>query len=325
MALNGRPPGIDARALGPAAILTAAVLWGSIGVISLGLFAGGITPMEVAFWRATLSTLALLLYLGFRSPATLHLQSSRDLILLTAFGAVGVALFYVAFQMAIELTSVAVAVVLLYTAPIFVILGAWLVLGEPLTSRALTAGALVVGGVTATAFGAAGAEIRLSRAGIVWGITAALAYSSYYLFGRRYLPRFGVQRTLFYSLLGGSASLAVAYLLLDVPVTIPPPAHLWPHLLAISIGTTLLANSLYYWGLRSVQAGRAAILATVEPLVAAVLALLLFGERLGAIGWFGVALVVSGVGWGSWPGGTPPRRGAGRTTERPLHRPPSVP
>lgn len=298
-----------------AAIVAAAVLWGSIGVISVGLFRLGVTPWEVAFWRAAISTAALGAWLLLFRRDLLRPGSPRDLLLLGSFGAVGVGLFYIAFQLANFLATVAVAVVLLYTAPVFVMLGAWLWLGEPLTPGKLGVGALVVLGVGATSLGTTGAEVRLSAAGVGWGIVAALAYSAYYLFGRRYLPRFGVLRTLFYSLAAGTLVLGAAAAAAGAAPRLALPAGAWPLLLGISLGTTLLANSLYYWGLERVEAGRASVVAAVEPVVAALLALLLFGQALTPLGWAGVGMVVLGV-WAA-PGAARERahglRAAGRS------------
>lgn len=289
-------------ARGRLAILAAAVLWGSIGVVSTGLFRLGLSPWEVAFWRAALSAGALLAWLGAARREALRPGTPRDALLLAGYGVVAVGLFYVSFQLATWLTSVAVAVVLLYTAPVFVLLGARLFLGEALTPAKGIMAALVVAGVWATALGARGAEVRLDAAGVAWGIAAALAYSSYYLFGRRYLPRYGVPRTLFWSLASGTVVLAAAGAAVGEPPRLPLPGAAWPLLLALSLGTTLLANALYYWGIARTEAGVAAVIAAIEPVVAALLALAVFGERLAAAGWVGVGLVVCGVAAGGWRG-----------------------
>jgi drug/metabolite transporter, DME family len=281
--------------LGIAAVLAAAVLWGTIGVLSVGLFGYGVSPWEVAFWRAALSVLILGVGLLVFRPAAFRLRRGSDALLLAGFGTVGVGLFYIAYQLAIALTSVAVAVVLLYTAPVWVLLGAALFLGEALGPRKLLMAAIVVSGVWATALGAAGAEVRLAAAGLGWGLAAALAYATYYLFGKRYLPRFGVARTLLFSLLAGTVVLGPAATLAGHPPRLDLPLRAWLLVLVLAAGPTLLANALYYWGLRRIEAGRAAILASVEPVVAALLALLVFQQRLTPLGWLGVALVVAGV------------------------------
>jgi drug/metabolite transporter, DME family len=197
--------------------------------------------------------------------------------------------------MAIATTSVAVAVVLLYTAPVWVLIGARLLLDEPIGRDKLLMVGVVIAGVWATALGAAGAEVRLSAAGIGWGLLSAAAYATYYLFGKRYLPRYGIGSMLFFSLLAGTLVLWPAAALAGHAPRTALPAPAWLLLAALALGATLLANGLYYWGLHRIEAGRAAVIASIEPAVAAVLALLVFGERLTPIGWLGVGVVVAGV------------------------------
>jgi DME family drug/metabolite transporter len=286
---------VNPRHIPAAAILGAALLWGSIGVLSVGLFRRGLSPWEVAFWRAALSAGALGLYVLCFRRSVLQVAGPRDLALLGGFGVVGVGLFYVAFQLATFLTSVAVAVVMLYTAPIFVILGARLFLGEALGQRKLVMAGAVVLGVWAAALGASGAEVRLTAAGIGWGLAASLSYASYYLFGKRYLPRFGVMRMLLVSLGAGTTVLGIVSTAVGHAPRLPTDAAAWMLLFALSLGTTLLANGLYYWGLERLEAGRASILAAIEPVVAALLALVIFGQQLTPVGWIGIGLVVLGV------------------------------
>jgi len=286
---------LSTPAAGAAAVMAAAIMWGSIGVLSVGLFRMGISPWEIAFWRAALATVGLGAPLLVFRPSSLRLERSGDLAILSGFGAVGVGLFYISYQLALAMTSVAVAVVLLYTAPVWVVLGAALLLGETAGRAKLLAMAVVVLGVWATALGAAGAEVRLTVAGIAWGLVAAASYATYYLFGKRFLPRFGVTRILFYSLLAGTLLLGLAAAAAGHPPRFAMPAGAWLLLAALGAGTTLLANGVYYWGLARVEAGRAAILASVEPVVAALLAAIIFQEALGVLGWLGVALVTAGV------------------------------
>ncbi|WP_139195107.1 EamA family transporter [Curtobacterium sp. MCBA15_001] len=70
----------------------------------------------------------------------------------------------------------------------------------------------------------------------------------------------------------------------------------WPVFLYLALVPTVLGHSLYALGLRSVRASAATLVSLLEPVVAAVLAVLVVGEHLGPAGWTGVALVVLGVG-----------------------------
>ncbi|ROP64554.1 EamA family transporter [Curtobacterium sp. ZW137] len=69
----------------------------------------------------------------------------------------------------------------------------------------------------------------------------------------------------------------------------------WPVFLYLALVPTVLGHSLYALGLRTVSASGATLLSLLEPVVAAVLAVLVVGEHLGAAGWAGIVLVVLGL------------------------------
>ncbi|WIB78488.1 EamA family transporter [Curtobacterium sp. MCPF17_002] len=79
------------------------------------------------------------------------------------------------------------------------------------------------------------------------------------------------------------------------------PAH-WPVFLYLALVPTVLGHSLYAVGLRSVSASVATLLSLLEPVVAAVLAVLVVGEHLGLVGGTGIALVVAGLALLALPG-----------------------
>ncbi|PYY62581.1 EamA family transporter [Curtobacterium sp. MCSS17_011] len=69
----------------------------------------------------------------------------------------------------------------------------------------------------------------------------------------------------------------------------------WPVFLYLALVPTVIGHSLYAAGLRTVTASVATLLSLLEPVVAAVLAVLVVGERLGLGGWAGIVLVVVGL------------------------------
>jgi DME family drug/metabolite transporter len=95
-------------------ILAAAALWGILGPFSRLAYSEGVQPMEVAFWRATLTWG----FFGIHAAATRSLHINlRDLPMVALFAIAGVTAFYVTYQMAIRGGGAALAEVLLYTAP----------------------------------------------------------------------------------------------------------------------------------------------------------------------------------------------------------------
>ena len=266
-------------------ILLAAVLWGLLGPVAYVALRAGVGPLEIAFWRALL---AAALFAAHAAASGRWRVARGDLPALAAFGLVGVSLFYGAYMLAVQTGGAALASVLLYTAPAWVALLAWLVLRERPTRRKLAAVAITVVGVALVALGGGG-EVRVGAAAIGWGLVAGWSYALYYLFGRRYFARYAAPAVFAVALPVGALGL------LPFVSFAPKSAAAWGALVFLAAVPTYGAYLAYAAGLRRVEATRAATLATVEPVVAAVAAYLAFGERLSALGYLGATVVLAGV------------------------------
>jgi DME family drug/metabolite transporter len=135
-------------------------------------------------------------------------------------------------------------------------------------------------------------------AGIVGGLLAAVSYTGTTLLARYAVPRYGATRVLFYELLGGTLILALLVPFLSGPFVPPATAAGWAYIAALGVGSVLAANFFFFAAVKRIDAAPTAVAASVEPLVGALLALLLFGQQLLWFGWLGLALVVAGVGGG---------------------------
>ncbi len=279
------------------------MLWALLGVFSQRLLSAGVPATEVAFWRATLATP---LFVAHAARSRSLRVRPRDLPGLAGFALVGVTLFYASLNLAIDAGGVSLAFVLLYTAPAFVALLAAALLGEPLTKGKGTLVALSVAGVAMVSAGG-GAGVTPTPAAVAWGLTAGLSYSSYYLFGKWVLRRYAPATVFAYVMPVG----AVGLLPLVRFEALGAGGGAWLDLVLMAVLSTYLAYFVYYSGLRTVEASRAVLVATLEPLLAAVLAAVLFGERLGALGVVGGALVLVAATLASL-GGSPRALARGR-------------
>jgi len=268
-----------------ALIALAAVLWALIGLFSRAVLDEGLTPLEIAFWRATLAGAAFALHAAI--VGRLRVRRAADLASLAAFALVGVTLFYAALVLAIDTGGISLAFVLLYTAPAFVTLLAWPLLGEPLTRAKVGLVALATLGVVLVAGAGGSAEgVRVTPTSLGWGLASGAAYASYYLFGKWVLARYAPVTIFALVLPIGALGL------LPFVEFAAKSATVWVLLVALSLVSTYLAYLVYYTGLRSVEASRAVLVATIEPVVAASLAAAVFGERLGLLGVTGAALIL---------------------------------
>lgn len=294
-------------------VALAAVLWALLGVFSKRLLEAGISPFEIAFLRATFGGLLFVLHALF--TGTLRLQRRSDALAFVAFSLFGVTLFFTSLNMAIDLGGVSLAFILLYTAPAFVAVLAALLLGERLTpSKAVLVLISIVG--VALVARAGGGGVNVTAASITWGLVAGLSYSTYYLFGKWVLQRY--EPATIYAFILPLGALSLLPLVPFDSVRLATPA-LWLDVALMAGLSTYVAYLVYYLGLKRVEASRAVLVATIEPVIAAALAAMLFGERLGTWGLLGALLVLVAAVLSALP--TTSQQGAkdrkGRLTEPP--------
>lgn len=296
--------GARARAVGYTFALAAGATWGTTGPLSTALYAEGALLTQVGFWRVALATLGFAVYALLIKRDIFQIDRAGLLLIILAGGAL-VALFEVAFQFAIAGVGVAGAVALLYTAPVIVAVLGRLILKEALTPLRMLLAILVMLGVWLTVNGSAEAAAghaatshTTRMAGILGGLLAAVSYTGTTLLARYAVPRYGASRVLFYELLGGTLILALLVPLLSGPFVPPATAAGWVYIAALGVGSVLAANFFFFAAVKRIDAAPTAVAASVEPLVGALLALLLFGQQLLWFGWLGLALVVAGVGGG---------------------------
>ncbi|MDI6894178.1 MAG: EamA family transporter [Bacillota bacterium] len=295
------------QSTGYAMAALAASLWGSLGILGTILGRYGLSPLQVATLRAGAAFVILGAVLVLAGRPLLRVTRG-EMAFYAAYGLVSVAAFYVVYLVAIVRTGVGTAAMLLYTAPVYVVILAALLWGESLTRikwtslvLALAGCALVVG---APAPGRA-APLVLEPLGVLAGLAAGLTYALFTVFGRFSLARRSAWTTLFYALGWGSAFLlAACWHAGGLP---PLPGRAWAWVLVLAAGPTLLAYFLYLQALLRVEASRASIICTVEPLVACLLALFILGETMGALQLTGGLLLLTGVTLAPL---TPSRRGS---------------
>ncbi|WP_159943790.1 MULTISPECIES: EamA family transporter [unclassified Nocardiopsis] len=288
-----RPSGTAALARGPLPILAAAVLWGTTGTASS--LAPASAP-AAAIGSAGLVLGGLLLFLTGRGSLALLRHGDRPTRGALALGAVAVAGYPLSFYPAVALAGVAVATVItLGSAPVFAGLLAWLTgRGRP-TARWTAATLAAVLGCAVLVLGSelTGAE-AVRPAGVLLALVAGLSYSAYTLVAERLIqrghPSQAVMGTMFAG--GGLAVLPVVLAAGTAWLATVSGALVALHL---AVFTVFAAYWLFGLGLRHTSASVATTLTLAEPAVAALLGVLVVGERLPAVSWAGLAVLALGL------------------------------
>ena len=163
-------------------VLLAGVGWGIIGLFTRRLAAAGLSPVQIAGVRAFVTSLFMVGFLLLRDPAALRIRL-RDLWMFLGTGIASVLFFNVCSFMAIELTGLSVASILLYTAPAFVVVLSAILWREPVTKKKLTALVLTLVGC-ALVCGVFAGDLSISLGGVLLGLGAGFFYALYSVFGR---------------------------------------------------------------------------------------------------------------------------------------------
>jgi DME family drug/metabolite transporter len=273
-------------------VVVAAILWSTIGLLVRGLYQHyGLSALTIAFMRAGVGALVSFGVLLVARRTWLRV-ASRDWTFFVLYGALGISAFYWLYAQAIIQTTVTMAVVLLYTAPAFVTLMAWRVWGESLEARKGVALTLAFGGSALVARAYDPAQLSLNLLGILFGLGAGFTYALFTMFGKAVVQKYSPFTALVYQLLFGALFLAPFQRVDELMVFAQhPPA--WLYLLGLVLGPTLGAIAFFTTGLQHVPASNASILATIEPVMASLLAFLLLGERLEGLQMLGGGMVVA--------------------------------
>jgi len=278
------------------AILLAGLAWSINGLLVKGLYSRGLDSASIVFLRACLSSFLVGTTLALLRPHLL-LLNLRDLPHFVLLGVTMVVLSQTLFIFSLTRISMALAVILNYTAPLWVVLLSFFVLRERMTISKMAALVLALGGlalvvqVFPTVSGAAVTEF-----GVLAAAGSGLFYALYTLLLKTLRPGYHPLATHFWvTALGG---LVLGLSLLPVrgflfPASITPAA--WPWLLALTVVPGTAGFCLYIHGLRYIETSRASIVATVEPVSAAVLGYSFLGERLTPAQFLGMALVLAAV------------------------------
>lgn len=280
--------------------LGAGAVWGTTGPLSTALYAEGTALTGIGFWRILLGSAAFAVWGLF--DRDLFRIDRRGLLLVGGLGGALVALFEVAYQFGIAGAGVAGAAALLYLAPVAVAVLARPILGERLTALRLSLASVVMVGAWLTVRGGhpglSGVPITSLLVGVSGGVLAAASYAGTTVLARWAVPRYGTFKVLFWEIAGGTLVLA-ALLPLAGQTPVPPATGAgWLYALALAAGPVVLANVFFFNAVKRIDAAPTAVAATIEPVMGALLALLLFDQRLEVLGWIGLALVIFGVAAG---------------------------
>ena len=275
-----------------ASILAAAALWGIIGVWNRNLMAAGLSPTGIVVVRNFGGMLLLLAVFAVKDRGVFRVRREH-LKYFFGTGIISVVLFTSCYFSCHKICSLAVASILLYTAPSFVVILSAILWKEPVTKKKLLALALTLVGC-ACVCGVFDGGLTVTFTGILLGLGAGFFYALYSVFGRYALAHYSSMTvTVWTFIFAGPASLVMLRPAEMRAVFTAPSA--WLLAAGLVVFSTVAPYILYTRGLARVESGKASIMASLEPVVAALAGVLIFGEPMGLLTLLGILCVLAGV------------------------------
>lgn len=272
-------------------IILAGIFWGTSGLFVNALAPRGFSSLQMTATRGVVSLICFAAYSLLFDRRLFRIKPSELLLFVCS----GLSLFGTAFcyYTSMQMTSVATAVVLMYTAPIFVTVFSVLFLGEKMTALKAVAITMMIAGCCFVSGIIGGLKFDLG--GILVGLLSGISYSAYNIFTKVEMKK------------GSEPASAAMYNFVFMSIlalSICQPAKMLGNvdsagtvLLMIGIGvvTTVLPYLLYTIAMKDLPAGTATSLGVVEPLSATIFGMIFLAQTPNVFGFFGIALIVVAV------------------------------
>jgi drug/metabolite transporter (DMT)-like permease len=274
-------------------IIAACALWGSSCLFVNAMAPYGLSTLQMMGARSAVAFIAIALYSLIFNRSTFK-TSSKSLLLFALVGlfiyATG-ALYYASMVM----TSVSTAVVLMYTAPIYVVIFSVIFLKERLTKLKLISIIIMLVGCTFVS-GIIGG-LRFDAIGILLGILSGLAYAGYNIVTKISMQKGYAPTTC--TLYGFMFMTFVALTFCEpqktATIITQDPLPIISLFVALGLITSIIPYFLYTLALREIPAGTAASLGILEPMSATLFSIVFLGEKLTVLSIIGMLLILFAV------------------------------
>ena len=273
-------------------VLAAGIMWGLIGIFNRNLMDAGLGVGGIVFIRnvGSLVVLGLLFLLTDRSVFKIRL---RHLPYFLGTGIISVLLFTLCYFSCQKLCSLAVAAVLLYTAPAFVVILSAVLWKDKITKSKLIALLLAFLGCTLVT-GLWSGDLTMTAWGAVMGIASGFFYALYSIFGHYALKYYKPFTMTFYTFAVAGVGALFVVKPAELAATLSQPGMIWMAL-GLVIISTVGPYLCYTKGLAGLDSSKAAILASIEPVTAALVGVLAFGEPMSVAVILGLLCILGSV------------------------------
>lgn len=276
-------------------IFIAGILWGIIGIFVKELNALGADASLIGFMRMFFAFLIMLIISLIKHGRNIILKDRKTILLCALLGIVCNGLFNIFYTNSIRLNGMGIACVLMYTAPVFTAIGSRLIFHEKFSGIKIFALIMNILGciLTATGINIFHNE-NISLIGILAGLGSGFGYGMAAVIGK-----IAGEKT--DALIMSVYSFFFAALFLFI-FTMPDLTPAFKDLRIMGTGflygliPTSFAYLVYYNGLKNIKdTSRVPVIASIEPVTAVIMGMLLYNEQIDAANFTGVAVVLVSI------------------------------
>ena len=284
---------MDDNRKGALLIILAGTCWGVISIFINYLSSAGLGEMQISFLRQLFAVLVFGLIILIRDRSKFSIPV-KDLGLLLLVGFINGVLFNFLYFYTIVHSRASIAVVLLYTSPVFVIILARIFFKEKITGKKFTALVLTVAGCVFVT-GVLGEGYTTPAAAILTGVLTGLAYALNNILTSAAVKRNDPLTVTLYTLL-------FSFLFL-IPFSgwnsLTSLCRANPMILAVAflmcLVTAVLAQYFFSVGLKLIESGKAAIYGATEPIVGSLVGIFIFHEESNLMKIIGIIMVIAAI------------------------------
>ena len=271
-------------------IVIAGALWGTSGIFVHYLAPLGFSSLQMSAVRGTVSFICIAIFALIKNRS-LYATSLKNLII---FVGMGVSIYATAtcYYIAMLMTSVSTAVILLYTAPVFVTVFSAVFFKEKFTTIKLVslAGMLVGCVLVAGIIGDAKFDIW----GILVGLASGILYAVYNILTKCAMLRKNnpITASTYSNLFMSITALIIANPVDIIKTANATPLYSYPLLIALGVCTFVIPFFLYTLAMKNLPAGTASALGITEPMFATIFSVTILGETLSIPSIIGIVLIL---------------------------------
>ncbi|MCY6958679.1 DMT family transporter [Clostridium brassicae] len=273
--------------------LIAGISWGFLGVFVKLLNNLGFESMTISAFRPTIGIIFYIIVTLIKDPQCFK-TDLKGILFFACYGIFALDGMFISSSYAVKYTGVATASVLLFINPIIVVILSYFVFKEKFTLKKFIALTLTLIGCCLVVKAYDSTAFKVNFIGIVWGIISGLTVAVQNILGKIAVKKYSQKTFLVYTFLFG----AIFLWFFIPPWTLVKSIENTNSLIAIlglGLFATILPNESILRALKYVESGKVSIIASIEPLVASVLAFVIFGELFEIPQLIGMALIISSI------------------------------